>query len=74
MSDINHTHKIPQGLHNVPSVNRPYPLHAESVLKVEIEDITCGVSENDHAYEESNESGFYIKTTFIRLLVGMVIL
>ena len=59
MGDINHTHKIPAGLHNVPSVKRPYPLHAENVLNIEIEDITCGVSEDDHAYEESNEPGFY---------------
>ena len=63
MGDINHTHKIPAGLHNVPSVKRPYPLHAENVLNIEIEDITCGASENDHAYEESNEPGFYDSLT-----------
>ena len=58
MGDINHTHKIPKALHNVPSVKRLYPLHAENILNIEIEDITCGASGHDHDYDEPTEPAF----------------
>ena len=58
VSGINHSHKIPKGFHNVPSANRPYPLHPENILNIEIEDITCGTSDGNHAYDEPTEPAF----------------